>query len=352
MVSRPRAVATEHQAISTEALGTRVGPGSVLPDLLRDLGVEPQSVFDAAGVDIVRFADPETSIPLADAARLVHLSMVASGRLDLGLLLAGRAGEEVAGLLGRLVASAGDLRSALHDIVRYGHLNQREGAVTLTVSGNVATLRFALTGPFSGADIAFEDLAVGRFFRMIRTALGGTWRPTAVMLSHAPPPRVAASYRQFFGAPVRFNAVGAALEFPAADLERATAGGVGDRRAELETAASNASDALAIGFEEKVRWMIHARLSDPGLSVEQVAALNGMSRRSLNRRLAVRGVTFARLLRSVRLTTARRLLVESETPLSEIAAAIGYDESSVFSNAFRTWSGVSPREWRRQHGRG
>jgi AraC-like DNA-binding protein len=351
MGSRPRAVATEHQAIPIGELGTRVGPGSVLPDLLRDLGVEPQSVFDAAGVDIVSFADPDTSIPMADAARLVRLSMQASGRLELGLLLAGRAGEEVAGLLGRLVGSAGDLRSALHDIVRYGHLNQREGAVTLTVSGDVATLQFALTGPFAGAAIVFEDLAVGRYFRMIRASLGGIWQPTAVMLSHAPPPGVAASYRQFFGAPVRFNAVCTALEFPAVDLERATVGGASDRRAELQTAASNASDALAIGFEEKVRWTIRARLSDPGLSVEQVAALNGMSRRSLNRRLAVRGVTFARLLRSVRFTTARQLLVESDAPLSDVAAAIGYDEPSVFSTAFRAWSGVSPRVWRKQHGR-
>jgi AraC-like DNA-binding protein len=350
MEGRPHAVATEHQAIPAGELRTRVGPGSALPDLLRDLGVEPQAVFDAAGVDMGCIAAPDAMIPLEDLVRLARLSVQASGRLDLGLLIAGRVGEEVAGLLGRLVASAGDLRSALHDIVRYCHLNLREGVVRLTVSGNLATLQFAVTGPFEDAAIVFHDVTLGRYFCMIRSLLGGDWRPTAVMLSHAPPSD-AASYAGFFCAPVRFNAVCTALEFPAADLELPLVGGGGDRRVELESAASRASAALAIGFEEKVQWMIRAHLSDPDLSVEQVAAFNGMSRRSLNRRLAVRGVSFARLLRSVRFATARQLLVESETPLSEIAAAIGYSEPSVFSRTFRAWSGVSPREWRRRHGR-
>jgi AraC-like DNA-binding protein len=338
-----------NQAIPMGELHTRVGPGFVLPELLRDLGVEPRAVFDAAGVDMGCMAAPDALIPLADLVRLARLSVQASGRLDLGLLLAGRVDEQVSGLLGRLLASAGDLRSALHDLVRYCHLNLREGVVTLTVSGALATLRFAVTGPFEGAETVFHDVTLARYFCMIRALLGGSWRPTAVTFSHAPPFE-AASYEVFFGAPVRFNAVCTALEFPAADLELPLVGGGGEH-VELESAASRASAALAIGFEEKVQWMIRAHLSDHDLSVEQVAAFNEMSRRSLNRRLAVRGVTFAGLLRSVRFATARQLLVESETPLSEIAAAIGYNEPSVFSTAFRAWSGVSPREWRKQHGR-
>ena len=185
---------------------------------------------------------------------------------------------------------------------------------------------------------------------MIQALLGGAWRSTAVMLAHAPPPE-RASYRRFFGAPVRFNALRTGLEFPAADLERPTVSAAGARRAELEAAADIASAKLAIGFEERVRWLIRAHISEPGLSIEQVADATGLSRRTLNRRLAARGVTFARLLRSARFATARQLLAESATPLSEVAAAIGYAEPSVFSTAFRAWSGMSPREWRRQHGR-
>jgi AraC-like DNA-binding protein len=347
----PSPVAKRAEPIPTGELLSRVAYCAVLPDVLRDLGLDPQVVFDAAEVDIGRCADRDAMIPLADIARLLRTSMEASGRPDLGVLIAERARLQAPGLLGRLVRDAPDLRSALHDYVRHGRLVHRAFVGTLTVSEGVATLQISLAGPFGGAAIVSEDSTVGGIVNSIRALLGPSWRPSVVMLSHAPH-SCAASYRRFFGAPVRFNAPGTALEFPSADLERRNVGASSDRRAGLEAAADAADAEFAIGFEEKVRWLIRAHLSEPGLSVERIAGLTGTSRRSLNRRLAARGVTFAHILRSVRFATARQLLVESATPLAEVAAAIGYAEPSVFTTAFRRWSGASPREWRKQHGRG
>ncbi len=350
MERHPRDVATTRQAVPAGELLTRVGAVALLPAVLRDLGIEPQAVFDAAGVDMVRFADLESLVPVADIARVAQLCVQASGRPDLGLLIAARAGAGAFGLLGRLMAKADTLRTALHDIGRYGHLNHRDVVATLTVSEGIATMQFALGGAREAAATVYEDGTVGVVFHAIRAYLGESWRPIAVRFSHKLTAD-AETYRQFFDAPVRFNAVATALEFPAADLERRSVVDASERRAEVEAAADIASAKLAIGFEETVRWRIRAHLSDPDLSVGRVAALTGMSRRSLNRWLAVRGVTFAGLLRSVRFATARQLLLDSETPLSEIATAIGYGEPSVFSRTFRAWSGVSPREWRRRHGR-
>src|SRR5271165_6104700 len=101
------------QVIPIEALRTRVGAAAALPDVLRDLGVEPQAVFDAAGVDIGGICEFEALAPIADLARLIRLSVQASGRTDLGLLIAGRVGAGAFGLLGRLVANADTLRTAL-----------------------------------------------------------------------------------------------------------------------------------------------------------------------------------------------------------------------------------------------
>ena len=345
-----RLVASEREAVPTGELPTRVGAAAFIPMVLRDLGVEPQAVFDAAGVDMDLFADLESRLPLVDIARVAHFSVQATGRPDLGLLIAARAGAGAFGLLGQLIAKADTLRTALQDIKRYGHLNHREVVATLTVSEGIATMQFALGGALEGAAAVYEDGIVGVVFHAVRAFLGGAWRPTVVRLSHKPPSDPTC-YQQFFDAPVRFNAVSTALEFPAADLDRPPAVGGGERRADVEAAAGVASAKLDIGFEEKIRWQIRAHLSDPALSVEQVAASAGMSRRSLNRWLAMRGVTFARLLSSVRFAAARQLLLESESPLREIAAAIGYAQPSVFSRTFRAWSGVSPREWRRQHGR-
>jgi AraC-like DNA-binding protein len=40
------------------------------------------------------------------------------------------------------------------------------------------------------------------------------------------------------------------------------------------------------------------------------------------------------------------LLQDTQVPLGQIAAALGYSEASAFTRAFRRWSGETPTAWR------
>ena len=328
----------------------RVGAAALIPQVLRDLGVNPAEVFHTANIDMDRFADPDSLVPLPDQARVVTLAVQACGRTDFGLLIADRARAQKAGLLGELFMSADDLRSALHTLIRYFHLNTRGGIAMLTVEDGVAEIQLAFAGPYGDAAVVFEDAIVGIFFHHVRAFLGESWHPFEVLLSHSSAPG-AEGYRQFFGVPVRFDALCTAILFSADDLARPMIGRE-RKRHRLEAAAAVASSKLDIGFDEQVRWAIQRNLGRSKLTIDPIVRELGMSRRTLNRRLAERGLTFAHLLRLVRFAIARQLLEESDTPLAEIATAIGYGEASIFSNAFRSWSGVSPSGWRRLHGRG
>lgn len=328
----------------------RVGAAALVSQVLRELTVDPAKVFAAAGVAMDAFADPEALVPIADLARVMGLAARISRRPDFGLLIADRAQPQQAGLLGEILRSADDLRTALHNLVRYFHLNTRSGIAVLTVENGVAELRLGLLGPYGDAALLFEDAHIGILCHHMRAFLGETWSPIEVLLSHAAPAGAAAAYRRSFGVPVRFDALRTALLFSADDLARPPIGREREKR-RLEAAADAASSRLDIGFDEQVRRTIRSHLGDGTVTVGPVADMLGLSRRTLNRRLAASGLTFAALLQSVRFATARQLLVESATPLAEIATAVGYRDASVFSSAFRNWSGVSPSEWRRQHGR-
>lgn len=49
-----------------------------------------------------------------------------------------------------------------------------------------------------------------------------------------------------------------------------------------------------------------------------------------------------------RMAEARRLLVTTDRTLSEVAAAIGYDDVSYFIRRFRAMNGLAPAAWRRE----
>ena len=86
-------------------------------------------------------------------------------------------------------------------------------------------------------------------------------------------------------------------------------------------------------------------------TLEQAAELFSMHPRTLNRRLADKGCTFRGLAEEVRYDLARQFLENTGMPISQIAAALGYAETSAFTRAFRRWSGFSPTVWQEQIGK-
>lgn len=82
---------------------------------------------------------------------------------------------------------------------------------------------------------------------------------------------------------------------------------------------------------------------------EQIAALFSLHSRTLNRRLIVEGTSFRALAAECRYDVARQLLETSDVNMVEIADVLGYAEASIFTRAFRRWSGTTPARWREEH---
>jgi AraC-like DNA-binding protein len=78
----------------------------------------------------------------------------------------------------------------------------------------------------------------------------------------------------------------------------------------------------------------------------EVAAQLGMSRRTLARRLAAQGLTFAGVLAELRVDLAKRELRDASLTISQVAWLLGYREVSAFTHAFKRWTGKTPREVR------
>lgn len=74
-----------------------------------------------------------------------------------------------------------------------------------------------------------------------------------------------------------------------------------------------------------------------------------MSPRTLQRQLDLAGASFSQLLTRAESQRACELLRDPNLRVCEISRSLGYRDPSSFSRAFRHWTGVAPRAYRRQH---
>src|SRR5262249_52482895 len=98
----------------------------------------------------------------------------------------------------------------------------------------------------------------------------------------------------------------------------------------------------------RLRRTLRILLLSGRTSAREVAGLLFLHRRTLNRHLNEQGLNFQRVLDEIRFEAACQLLDNTRLPLTDIAASLGYSESSAFTRAFRRWSGAVPSRRRRR----
>jgi len=115
--------------------------------------------------------------------------------------------------------------------------------------------------------------------------------------------------------------------------------------ATLDAAVAEASGVSPVLLQLR-RWL-DAHLADASLA--RAARAVSRAPRSLQRDLAVSGSSFQAELDAARIRLAQRLLVESDSSLTEIAYDVGCASPQHFSTLFRRVVGARPSAWRTKH---
>ena len=83
------------------------------------------------------------------------------------------------------------------------------------------------------------------------------------------------------------------------------------------------------------------------LTIEQLAEIANMSPRNFSRVFKTEtGVPPGKYIERFRLEVARQVILESRTPISEVAKRCGYQSADTMRNAFERALGINPREYR------
>jgi AraC-like DNA-binding protein len=108
--------------------------------------------------------------------------------------------------------------------------------------------------------------------------------------------------------------------------------------------ASPVSEALHADPDHWIAQLQAQLTADPGRgwTVDMLAQATASSPRTLQRRLAQRGLSFTQLLSSARLTGAARLLTVGSMPTAEVGYVCGFADQAHFTRQFKQHTAMTP----------
>ncbi|MET0339670.1 MAG: AraC family transcriptional regulator ligand-binding domain-containing protein [Polyangiales bacterium] len=314
-------------------------------------GIDPVALCAEAGIRMPDIADADKQVPhawffalRAGILRRLPDKMVA---VELGTFVT----PDQMGYLGLAVKYGANGRDATQLIARCLRL----------VDSNYEQfpLRFETEGALAGLHVPAEALGPpdppecveSLFVNCVHTLKHLIARdvvPREVSFAHDRDAAYADKLSTWFRCPVRFNQHAHVFRIDAELLEAPCI--------HADTAASKHFEAqierMLVDRREpfiaQVERMLAARLATGAFSQDDLARALALSTRTMQRKLKELGVSYQELLSQVRRRMAEGLLREGTHPIFEIAFALGYDDVSSFSRAFRSWTGLSPQAFRQQ----
>jgi AraC-like DNA-binding protein len=314
---------------------------------LREQGKDVAKLLTRAGLITETVDDPAARV---EARAQIKLLELAAEELDdqlLGFRLARRFDLGKIGLVYYVIASSSHLTDALRNAERYSRIVNEGVRLRCSLSEGAA-----ITLEYVDADRQLDrqhiEFWLVTLVRICREVTSSRLAPRRVKIRHfrQDPP---ADFKLFFGTEVEFGSDvdEIVLSAPVASLPTVR------RDAHLNRLLRRyAEEALALLPTKRgttlsaVERLLPELLPHGRAHLSDVARRLGISSRALSRKLQEEGMAFAEILDDLRKALGKRYLNEHELQVSEIAWLLGYREVDSLRQAFKRWTGMTPKQFR------
>lgn len=322
---------------------TRVATIAPFPRFLAAGGNEVLRAMQSAGLAPELIQSPEAYIPLRRATAFVQGVERREGIESFGLKVGAETSLEDLGAFGRALSRSLSLHDALQRIVRLVPEVDTGARAWIEPVPERATARLCVRHEVDIGKHIADDYALALLINVVRHGAGADWRPEHVRRGHA---RADARTRieSLSEAKIEGGADHAGFEIPCLLLQN---------RFETDRLAPGGGDmadsmgAPPTDIVTRIRMAIRSGFGTRIPDILEASEMAGTSVRSLQRQLGRQGYKFRDLVNEERFHEAERLLAEPGRPVAEIARHLGYPDPANFSHAFRRWTGVAPKNYRR-----
>jgi AraC-like DNA-binding protein len=319
-------------------------------DAVKSGGVEPEDLYRAVNFDPALLANPDNRIPFSQFVAFYEQGARLTGDDAFGLHIGERAEPELFDVLGYVVINSPTFGEALNRLIRY-HSIWCDGAFySLDINGPRARLTYEYADGITAVRRHDSEMTLSILVNFARRGTGVDWSPHEVSFQH-PKPQSITEHQRIFRAQVRFNRPINELVFDssllALPMTKADPGlcVILDRHAQELLSRRPRID----GLVNEVRQLLGEALNvggDP--RIEIISQKMGIGVRTLQRKLKEEGASHQDLLDEMRSELSKRYLQEPKLAICEVAYLLGFSEPSAFHRAFRRWTGITPKEFRRE----
>lgn len=102
-------------------------------------------------------------------------------------------------------------------------------------------------------------------------------------------------------------------------------------------------------LRDRVRVLLENSPQGLGQTLNEVARQLHLTPRTLMRKLAAEHTSFQAIADELRRQKAQWLLANTDTPVDQVALAVGFQDPSNFSRSFKRWCAQTPKAYRQQH---
>ncbi len=323
--------------------------GRRLADFASKYGIDIGPLAKAVGIDVAVFQSDSQRVSLEAFAALLDILATVSADDCFGLHYAETFQLGDVGPFGFAVMNAPTVRKALEAYKRFQVLVSDVGFFDVELDEPFSVIEWRYAGIITKPE-HYGDFRAALCCKLMRRLAGQDWYPSAVELVRTAP-RSLALHQQIFGPALRFGVLMNRIRFASSILDLPVRGA--DERLYTIMTGVCERDLEMLMHRKDLRVVVKQRILSilplREVTLQRVAAALGVGDRTLQRRLGDYGTSFEKLVEDTRHELSDRLLTGGDTPLAEISYLCGYSSPSAYSRAARSWYGVPPAEYRKQH---
>ena len=243
---------------------------------------------------------------------------------------------------------ASDFRDGVARIARFKQFTMPERITVEERGTEVHIGKQWLHAPGTEPDLSV-DVSFAFLLSLGRRGTGQKLTPIRLELSRRGAPT--AGQAAFFSCPIVYGSARDTLVLKGSDLDRPFPGHNAELIEIITPALEESFGRLQprSSFSEQVIAVLKRGFASGRPDIAAVARDLGTSERTLQRRITDEGGSYRALVQQARQELGRKLLSDPSTDIAEVACILGFQDTTSFYRAFRSWEGSSPQAWRNRN---